>query len=135
MAKATNIATRSTKRVARLLDVTERKQLGLPELADLLIAPRPTDVYHHALISKDGAPVILYGREVRLQIQKRKRVEDKTEYSNVVWHDILDLLDGRDWRHFAAWKAWYDADSEDQEVSEVQMSIILTPAPDMKQAI
>jgi hypothetical protein len=135
MAKATNLATRSTaKRVARLLDVTERKQLGLPELADLMIAPRPTDVYHHALVTKDGAPVIVDGREVRLQIQKRKRDGEETQYTKLCWHDTVDLLGGRDWRHFATWKGWHDADDADN-LREVQMSIVLTPAPDMSQAI
>jgi len=135
MAKATNLATRSTaKRVARLLDVTERKQLGLPELADLLIAPRPTDVFNHALVTKDGAPVTHDGREVRLQIQKRKRTGEETEYFKLNWNDTIDMLDGRDWRNFATWKGWHSADDADN-LQEVQMSIVLTPAPDMSKAI
>lgn len=117
-----------------MLDVTERKQLGLPKLADLMIAPRPTDVYNHALITKDGAPIIHDGREVRLQIQKRKRDGDETKYINLIWHDMLDMLAGRDWRHFANWKCWHEVDKADN-VQEVQLSIVLTSAPDMKQAI
>lgn len=134
MAKATNIATRSTKRVARLLDVTERKQLGLPQLADLLIAPRPTDVYDHALVTKEGAPIVCAGREVRIQIQKRTRVNDETKFTKLPWIDVLDLLKGRDWRHFATWKGWYDPDNA-ENLQEVQLSIVLTSAPDLSKAI
>jgi len=135
MAKATNLAARTTQRTARLLDDTERKQLGLPELADLLIAPRPTDVYHHALVTKDGAPIVAEGREIRVQIQRRTTVDSKTEYHKLAWCDILALLGGRDWRHFAAWKGWYNTADESKAVAEVQLQVVLTPAPDMAKAI
>ena len=135
MAKATNLAARTTQRTARLLDDTERKQLGLPELADLLIAPRPTDIYQHALVTKDGAPIVAEGREVRVQIQRRTRVDNKTEYHKLAWCDILALLDHRDWRHFASWKGWYDTADESKAIAEVHLQVVLTPAPDMVQAI
>ena len=135
MAKATNLAARTTQRTARLLDDTERKQLGLPELADLLIAPRPTDIYQHALVTKDGAPIVAEGREVRVQIQRRTRVDNKTEYHKLAWCDILALLDHRDWRHFASWEGWYDTADESKAIAEVHLQVVLTPAPDMVQAI